>query len=232
MSPKDNSNILKIRNVIIMLLLVNASLLTLGILTRSPSTITDSENFSRGIITIFTDFSDQSVNYSEIDSKLNKIQDSLDEIEASLKGIKETEPKISGALLYETYVDEIIDQYYPDLSAEFIKAMIYHESRYQPDALNLNTGVQGLMQINPKWHTERAYNLGVENLFDPYGNILVGCDILNEVMQTHSFEYAVNVFAGGYSYANSYENSTSPYIKAVNSILHQMQSGEIILGGE
>lgn len=142
----------------------------------------------------------------------------------------EEEPLI-GTALYLSYVDEIIETYYPDLDADIIKAVIYHESRFQPDAKNSKTGVIGLMQISPKWHTKRAARLGV-SLNDPYGNILVGCDILHEQLQGHSMSYALNMFAGGYTYADSYRNSTSPYVKAVNSICARIQSGDILLGGE
>lgn len=136
---------------------------------------------------------------------------------------------LDGPALYASYVDEIVANYYPDLNADYIKAMIYHESRYDPSAVNQNSGVMGLMQISPKWHLERARSLGVTDLLDPYGNILVGCDLLNELTQQYDFQYAVNFFAGGYAYANDYCNSPSPYILAVQSFITQMQCGEIVL---
>lgn len=136
---------------------------------------------------------------------------------------------LEGPALYASYVDEIVSNYYPDLNADYIKAMIYHESRYDPLAVNQNSGVMGLMQISPKWHLERAHSLGVTDLLDPYGNILVGCDLLNELTQQYDFQYAVNFFAGGYAYANDYCNSPSPYISAVQNFITQMQCGEIVL---
>lgn len=231
MSPKVNEKSKTLRNVTIMLLLALAAILILGILTRSQTTVNTKDD----------PISDLPVNTSEIFQELKELNNRLDDIQANLNYLQESidalkynEDPLTGPALYARYVDEIVTTIYPDLEehAEFIKAMIYHESRYQPDVTNVKTGVQGLMQISPKWHTERADSLGVEDLFDPYGNILVGCDILNEAMQTHAFDYAVNVFAGGYTYADQYKNSASPYIKAVNGILRQMQNGEIILGGE
>lgn len=125
--------------------------------------------------------------------------------------------------LYNSYVDEIVENFYPDLDARYVKAIIYHESRYSPNVVNAKTGVKGLMQISPKWHTQRAKNLGVEDLLDPYGNILVGCDILNELTQKHSFNYALNFFAGGYPYANRYKGSTSPYVESLIRIIAEME---------
>lgn len=145
----------------------------------------------------------------------------------------ESEPLI-GKALYDSYVDEIVSTYYKDLDPEYIRAIIYHESRYDPNCRNKKTNATGLMQILPKWHTQRARNLGVMDLLDPYGNILVGCDILYEMTEKYGFTYALNYFAGGYKYANSYQNKTSPYIKALNSFIALERSGEPmdIYGGE
>lgn len=134
--------------------------------------------------------------------------------------------------LYNSYVDEIINQHYPSLDAECVKAIIYHESRYDPNAYNSKTGVIGLMQINPKWHTKRALDLGVTDLYDPYGNILVGCDILNELTKQYSFNYAINFFAGGYSYADAYTELESPYMKSLKQIILGFHTGAIYMGGE
>lgn len=122
--------------------------------------------------------------------------------------------------VYCAYADEIVETYYPNLDPAYIKAIIYRESRFQPNEINKRTNVIGLMQIMPKWHMERARSLGVDDLTDPYGNILVGCDLLSEMTEKYSATYALNYFAGGYAYANRYRNSqTSPVIDELNSIL-------------
>lgn len=235
MSPEVNQKSKTLRNVTIMLLLVLVAILIIGIFTRPDQVPINAHATTQDQI------SDLTVNTSEIsqelqalNNRLDDIQDSLNQIQESLDNLETTPLQLTGPALYASYIDEIVTTIYPDLQehAEFIKAMIYHESRYQPDVTNVKTGVQGLMQISPKWHTKRADSLGVTDLFDPYGNVLVGCDILNEAMQYNTFDYAVNVFAGGYTYADQYKNSASPYIKAVNGILRKMQNGEIVLGGE
>lgn len=118
--------------------------------------------------------------------------------------------------------DEVLrvcTEVYPDLDPNYVLAIIYHESRFNPNAINLKTNATGLMQILPKWHTARAQRLGVE-LTDPAGNILVGCDILNEVRQQYgSFRYALNVYAGGYAYANNYKNTKSQFEKELDEII-------------
>lgn len=61
-----------------------------------------------------------------------------------------------------------------------IVALIEAESQFDPNAVN---GTHyGLCQVSSKWHTDRAEELGVDDLYDPLGNILVGIDYLNELL--------------------------------------------------
>lgn len=243
MATKHTQNSYRLRNILITMLFTIIAILIIGILTRSPNTIKGSEV--------------EQASSSQSDQVLIEIRDILKELEAmqqeqlaivnqifeyceqskenenkEVEEIKEVIKTLTGPALYASYVDQIIEQYYPILDADTIKAMIYLESTYRPNLVNKKTGVKGLMQISPKWHTERAKSLGVTDLLDPYGNILVGCDILNEMTQKYDANYAINYFAGGYKYANNHKNSTSAYVKKLNSIKAKMKNGEIILGGE
>lgn len=131
--------------------------------------------------------------------------------------------------LYINYVYEIAHFNYPNIDPDRVCAIIYHESRFDPNARNEKTGVEGLTQINPKWHSKRAEKLGVTNLYSPYGNILVCFDILNELAEDNGIDYALNFFAGGYPYANRYQNSTSPFIEQLNEISETQNFSERIL---
>lgn len=91
----------------------------------------------------------------------------------------ESEP-LEGKDLYRSYIRDICELY-PNVEPEMVEAVIYHESRFQPDAKNYNGTCVGLMQLSTRWHTERANNLGVTDLFDPYGNILTGVDYLSQL---------------------------------------------------
>lgn len=143
----------------------------------------------------------------------------------------EQKKEMSEVDLILSYVDEITTVYYPRLDAGLIKAIIYRETRYDPTQVNPKSGTTGLMQISPKWHSARAAKLGVDDLKDPYGNILVGCDFLNELIEDYSCEYAINVYAGGYKYANRYQNTKSPVVKDLIRIKEDIESGKIIPGG-
>lgn len=160
-----------------------------------------------------------------------KIQSDILQEEA-MKAQSEPEPALTGSALYASYADQIVELYYSELDAKYIKAIIWHESRYNPTVINSSSGCMGLMQVSPKWHSSRAEQLGCFNLLDPYGNIMTGCDLLSEMTQKYDFNYAMNFFAGGYPYANRYKNSTSPYIESLNRIIAQMENGTITLGGD
>lgn len=83
----------------------------------------------------------------------------------------------------EDRIDEYVSwicEGYSNVTPELIRSVIVSESSYNPKATNGSH--VGLMQVSTRWHRERARRLGVEDLYDPYGNILVGTDYLNELI--------------------------------------------------
>lgn len=68
-----------------------------------------------------------------------------------------------------------------DISPELLQAMAWTESRYNPTATG-SCGDKGLCQIVEKWHRGRMERLGVSDIYDPYGNILICADIISELM--------------------------------------------------
>lgn len=143
------------------------------------------------------------------------------QISKDLVRAKDAAPSYSFESQVADEVEQICRDVYPNLDPNYILAMIYRESRFQPDATNSKTGATGLMQLLPKWHTTRAEKLGV-SLCDWRGNILTGCDLLNEVMQDKgSLSYAINFYAGGYEYADHYKRThiRSPYERSLEKIL-------------
>lgn len=167
---------------------------------------------------------------SELESS-SSLKKFLAELERQQEESNNTEPVLEGAALYDSYVYEITATLYPDVEPDLVRAIIFTESRYDPTQYNSRTGVIGLTQINPKWHTQRAFSLGVEDLSDPYGNILVCCDILHELYQKYTKNYALDVYAGGYPYANAYDGSLSPHTIKINDTIRGLRNGSIIPGG-
>lgn len=68
------------------------------------------------------------------------------------------------------------------LDPALVIAVIWRESCYQSDAIGDDGQAIGLMQIQPRWHQDSMDRLEVTDLTDPRDNILVGCDILAELI--------------------------------------------------
>lgn len=62
-----------------------------------------------------------------------------------------------------------------------VVALIERESRYQWDATGDDGNSKGYMQIYENWHKERMEAEGVTDLYNPYGNIRVGLNFLQEL---------------------------------------------------
>lgn len=89
---------------------------------------------------------------------------------------------------YQGYASEIAEDY--GLDPSLVIAIIESESSGRRKVVS-SAGCVGLMQISPKWHTDRMERLGVEDLEDAYGNILVGCDYLSELCGKYDDVYTV-----------------------------------------
>lgn len=75
------------------------------------------------------------------------------------------------------YINEISLEYH--ICPELVQAIIERESRGQADAAN--GYCKGLMQINESYHVERMERLGVSDIYNPYDNIRIGCDLISEL---------------------------------------------------
>lgn len=82
---------------------------------------------------------------------------------------------------WSEYAETLCDKW--GICPEFVEAIIEKESGWDKDAENGNC--VGLMQVNPRYHSERMARLGVTDLKDPYDNILVGVDYLRELFQEY-----------------------------------------------
>lgn len=109
---------------------------------------------------------------------------------------------------------------YPNVKPELVMSVIYHESRYSPTEVS-SANCVGLMQLSVKWQTQRANRLGVTDLMDPYGNILVGVDLLSELltMTNGDVAYALMCYNMGVGNAKPLysQGIVSSYAKSVMS---------------
>lgn len=96
--------------------------------------------------------------------------------------------------IYDCTLSEYLQEYTYNLCNEYgipyelVMAVMKKESAYQTTAYSGNS--YGLMQINII-NYKYAQNLGVYDLYDPAGNILVGVNLLSELMERHTVSDAL-----------------------------------------
>lgn len=72
-----------------------------------------------------------------------------------------------------------------NLDYRIIYSIIEQESKWNENAVGDSGDSLGLMQIQSRWHKNRMDNLGVSDLLDPYQNVLVGIDIVDELVSKY-----------------------------------------------
>jgi soluble lytic murein transglycosylase-like protein len=119
------------------------------------------------------------------------------------------------------YIENICEQY--SIAPTLVEAMIEVESSWDPEAINGTC--TGLMQISTKWHMERAKDLGVTDLLDPKGNILVGIDYLGELFNRYEdVGLVLDKYNGNLKAWDYYEQGElSPYAKKVTELSAELE---------
>lgn len=78
---------------------------------------------------------------------------------------------------------------------------------FDAGAIGDNGKSVGLMQIYAGWHRERMERLGVTDLMDPYQNVAVGIDLLDELCgQGRGLDWALMAYNGGTAFADRMES--------------------------
>lgn len=111
---------------------------------------------------------------------------------------------------------------------ELALSVIWRESRFTNIIGDSGASV-GYMQIQPRWHSDRMERLGVSDLADPYGNFLVGCDYLAEMLgKDRGIEWALMSYNGGMSYANKMAKAgkVSQYAESVLDYMNDLNARE------
>lgn len=137
-------------------------------------------------------------------------------------------PPLEGIEEIDSYVETVSDFF--GLDPYIVKALIFYESRYDRFAYNEATGATGLMQIDPKWHYDRMERLEVYNLCEPYGNILVGCDYLNELLEkTGDIKLALMMYNMNHKTAKDLygKGIVSAYARNILERAEKLRNGEI-----
>lgn len=126
---------------------------------------------------------------------------------------------------YVSYIEEISAEY--GVCPELIMAIIEHESSGQTNVSNGNC--KGLMQIYERYHKDRMQRLGVTDIYDPYGNILVGTDYLMELAEEYEDLATVLMIYNGSSNAVS-RGEAGNYTEYAKSIMERSAELERLHG--
>lgn len=141
---------------------------------------------------------------------------------------------ISNGVSADTYIDEEYQEYCSEIGEmygicpELLMAMIEAESSGNPKATN--GSCKGLMQVSDKWHTDRMERLGVSDIYDPYGNILVATDYLLELFEQYGDVGHVLMIYNGDSRADDYADGKCGLSGYSKKILERSEHLERIHG--
>jgi soluble lytic murein transglycosylase-like protein len=125
---------------------------------------------------------------------------------------------------YSIALDEDLQQYITteaearEIDPALVMAMCEIESGCDPDKLGDGGNAWGIMQIHPIYFLDEIEALGVDDLLDPYQNILLGITYLDELYDTrHDTAWVLMAYNGGQSYASTLaaQGVTSNYAKQV-----------------
>lgn len=115
-----------------------------------------------------------------------------------------------------SYIDEEYIQYCVEIGEEYglcpyiLVALIERESSGHPDAKN--GSCKGLCQVSEKWHKDRMQRLGVTDIYDPYGNILLAADFIMEMAED---EEEIAVVLGRFHGESHPETKISSYTSGI-----------------
>lgn len=123
------------------------------------------------------------------------------------------------------YCEEIGMQY--GICPELLEAIMESESSGNPKARNGNC--KGLMQINESYHKKRMEKLGVTDIYNERGNILLAADYLAELFLEHGDVGTVLMVYNGSKNALS-RGERADYTNYAQTIIKRSQQLERLHG--
>ena len=127
---------------------------------------------------------------------------------------------------YVQYADEIIRKHFPKLKLSLVVSIIEAESDGDANKVN-SIGCKGLMQVYEKYHKDKMKAHGVTDILDPYSNILIGCQILNNYYRewNGNLPGALMRYNGSKNVAEKVESGNyTPYVYEVINRMNELES--------
>lgn len=129
-----------------------------------------------------------------------------------------TKPVNTRPVIYDCTLSNDLQQYIYDnckakgVPYELVMAIIKTESGFRTNARN--GSCVGLMQLHTKYNTGLANSLGV-SLYDPYGNVLVGINVVANLLNKYSTTNALICYNMGEYGAKPYLGGSTSYSRKV-----------------
>lgn len=115
-----------------------------------------------------------------------------------------------------------------NICPELLMAIAEAESHGNPEAEN--GGCKGIMQVAERWHKDRMERLGVTDIFDTKGNILVATDYLYELFEKYEDVGMVLMTYNGDSRADDYMSGKAELSAYAEKILERSTELERLNG--
>ena len=114
------------------------------------------------------------------------------------------------------YIADICEERH--IQTSIVLAVIQKESSYITDAVGDRGRAQGLMQVQSRWHEARMQEYGCTDMLDPFENVTVGIDFLDEMIDKgYGIEWALTAYNGGEIRAHKFRDAgeVSSYAETV-----------------
>ena len=118
----------------------------------------------------------------------------------------------------QLHIIQVAESYGIDPTVIF--AMCYWESTYNPASIGDQGAAYGLMQIQPKWHSDRMARLNCSDLLDPFQNVVVGTDYLSEQLNRYDGDIGKALVAYN---AGHYKGTITNYATAVMALAEELR---------
>lgn len=138
----------------------------------------------------------------------------------------EAEPVAEQATTYPVPLDEELQLFIIGLCEDHhidpavVFCMIHQESSFDASKIGDSGEAFGLLQVWPKWHSDRMKKLGCEDLLDPYQNVTVGIDYYAECLEKYDGDNAKALTAYN---QGSYKGVVNKHAKAVLAKLEDLK---------
>lgn len=146
-----------------------------------------------------------------------------------------TEPTetVPPVILYDVPLDADLQLHIIDTAEAYgidpaiIFAIAHRETRCRPELVGDGGNSLGLMQVQPRWHSERMERLDCPNLLDPFQNVTVAVDYLDEMLGWYGGDMAKALTAYN---RGSYEGTVTEYATAVLNIAEELRCSTYVFG--